>query len=184
MSKDAEPRELQIVSGGTLSKEPERPLARLPFSRFLFRARHETAVTNANADHVEAQTRLGQAIEGLERTAGRLGDLGTILAGDKAERDTTRLALENLRAREERTARTRELQDQIQQEEPPPPKRSVARSLIDERLGELRTVAELRAEGERMVEELLGKGGGEVPPDLAREAENIRDAVQELIHLL
>jgi hypothetical protein len=202
MSKSDEPRELEVVSGGAVSKETaERSLLRVGFSRFLFRAKHETAVTNANAEHVEAQARLGQALEGLERTASRLGDLPTILAGDKAGRDTVRLALENQRDQEARTAKTRELRDTIEQEElelhlaelrarrktlaePAAPKPSAARSLIDEQLGELRTVAEIQAEGERMINELLSSIQGEVPPDIAREVENIHDAVKALVRSL
>jgi hypothetical protein len=199
MSKD-EPRELEIVKSGPLSKEDsaEKPLVRRGFSRFLFRARYDTAVTEANAEHVEAQARLGQAIEGLERTKARLGDLPTILGGDKAERDTIRLALENRRDQEARTARTRELRDTIEQEElelylaqirarrkgldePPAPPPSAARSLIDERLGELRTAADVKAEGERMVAELLRGIAGDVPPDIAREIENIHDAIEAII---
>lgn len=126
-----EPRTAEIVKSeaGKVTRIEPAPIGIMPrLSRFLFRARHDKELYKAHAEVIEAKTRVGQAYEGLERTAGRLVDLDNILATDKAQRDAERLEAEKARltlrkevediaVQQRREARLSEREDEVRQAE-------------------------------------------------------------------
>lgn len=206
-----EPRTAEVLkseAGKVTRIESEGLFPRI--SHFLFTARREKERLEAHRDVVRAKTQVGEAYIELGRTASRFQDLGNILEADQIERDRNRLSLENRLATERRDAATRELQDELHQEElkarlaeakakrqrieealkqettreekdEETRRREAVRKTIRRKLDGVYTVQELRAEEARLIAEIMRRYGGVLTSDAQREIENIKDAVQQAI---